>query len=191
MKLGFFGGSFNPPTVAHYSLVKQAIEEYDFDKVYFVPVNNLYSKDNLISIDDRIHMLELLCQENNKMLVSRLEKENNVAFKAIDIFRLIKKVYQGNEIVFFMGEDNFCRMPQWKDYDELKKYNYIVFQRCDNSEKKIFQKNVIYMKNNESMKISSTIIRNRLKYGEPINGLVNDNIEKYIIEKRLYLKEVI
>ena len=44
MKLGFFGGSFNPPTIAHYNLIKQALKEYNFDKVYFVPVNDYYKK---------------------------------------------------------------------------------------------------------------------------------------------------
>ena len=48
VKLGFFGGSFNPPTIAHYNLIKQALKEYNFDKVYFVPVNDYYKKEKKI-----------------------------------------------------------------------------------------------------------------------------------------------
>ena len=48
MKIGFFGGSFNPPTIAHLDLVKKAIQKYQLDKVYFVPVNNFYKKEELL-----------------------------------------------------------------------------------------------------------------------------------------------
>ena len=44
MKIGFFGGAFNPPTIAHINLVKEALKEYSFDAIYFVPVNNFYKK---------------------------------------------------------------------------------------------------------------------------------------------------
>ena len=50
MRIGFFGGAFNPPTIAHFDLAKNAIENYSFDKIYFVPVNNFYHKKELIDI---------------------------------------------------------------------------------------------------------------------------------------------
>lgn len=191
MKLGFFGGSFNPPTVAHYNLVRQAMEEYNLDSVYFVPVNNLYTKANLVSIDDRIKMLEILCKNDSNIFVSKIERDINMNFKAIDIFKIIEKKFQGNQILFLMGEDNFEKMPDWKCYDELKKYTYIVFQRNEKYDKKISCNNVFYMKNKENIKISSTIIRNKLKKGEPIKGLVTEDVEKYIIDKGLYLEEFV
>ena len=42
-KLGFFGGSFNPPTYAHINVAKMSIEKFNLDAVYFVPVGNLYN----------------------------------------------------------------------------------------------------------------------------------------------------
>ena len=47
-KLGFFGGCFNPPTVAHIELIEKAIKENNLDMVYFVPMGDLYKKENLI-----------------------------------------------------------------------------------------------------------------------------------------------
>ncbi len=43
-KLGFFGGSFNPVTIAHINLIKKAIKEFNLDKVYFIPMNDYYKK---------------------------------------------------------------------------------------------------------------------------------------------------
>lgn len=186
MKLGFFGGSFNPPTIAHYNLIKQAILEYDFDKVYFVPMNDYYKKSGLIDMEKRIGMLELLCRNDSKMEVSDIEREMNYQSTAIDAFRLISDRFSGNEIVFFMGEDNFSKMESWKDYDQLKKYNYIVFQRNEKFTLDIKQKNVIYMRNTENLNISSTIIRNRLQTNESIEDLVTGDVKDYILKNKLY-----
>ena len=72
MKIGFFGGAFNPPTIAHINLVKEALKEYSFDAIYFVPVNNFYKKQGLIDISQRIDMLNLECKNNSKMFVSEI-----------------------------------------------------------------------------------------------------------------------
>lgn len=189
MKLGFFGGSFNPPTIAHYNLIKQALIEYDFDKVYFVPMNDYYKKAGLIDMEKRVDMLKLVCKNDSKIEVSNIEQEMNYASSAIDAFRLIEKKYANNEIVFFMGEDNFSKMETWKDYDELKKYNYIVFQRNENHILNINQKNVIYMKNRENLSISSTIIRNRLKRNESIDDFVTSDVKEYILKNKLYFSK--
>lgn len=161
MKLGFFGGSFNPPTIAHYNLINQALKEYKFDIVYFVPVNDYYKKPNLVSLEKRIEMLNLLCQNNNNIQVLDIEKHINKKMDAIDIFKIIEEKYNNNEIVFFLGEDNYKKMHTWKNYNELQKYKYIVFQRDDKKELTINQKNIVYMKNSENLKISST--RNKRK----------------------------
>ncbi len=46
-KIGFFGGCFNPVTIAHINLIKKAIEECSLDEVYFVPMNDYYKKSRL------------------------------------------------------------------------------------------------------------------------------------------------
>lgn len=186
MKLGFFGGSFNPPTIAHYNLVKQALLQYNFDKVYFVPMNDYYPKPGLISIDDRIKMLEKMCEHDEKICVSTIEKEIPNHSTAIDSLMLIENRYSNDDVYFFMGEDNFSKMKTWKDYENLKKYNYIVFQRDEKCHSQINLENVIYMKNSENLKISSTIIRNRLKNNQSIDEFVTREVKNYILENKLY-----
>lgn len=187
MKLGFFGGSFNPPTIAHYNLINQAQKQYNFDKVYFVPVNDYYKKTNLISIDTRIEMLKLLCQNDKYINVLDIEKQINQKLDAIDIFKILEEKYKTDEIYFFIGEDNYKKMHTWKNYDELQKYKYIIFQRNDSKELEINQKNIIYMKNSENLKISSTRIREKLVKNEDISNLVTKEIEEYIRKNKLYI----
>ena len=77
-------------------------------------------------------------------------------------------------------------MSTWKDYEELMKFNYIVFQRNENKILDINFKNVIYMKNKENLNISSTVIRNKLQKNECIDDLVARDVKDYILRNKLY-----
>ena len=69
MKIGFFGGSFNPPSIAHLKLAKKAIKECKLDKVIFVPIGDFYDKEDLAPISDRIQMLKISCKNCNDIEV--------------------------------------------------------------------------------------------------------------------------
>lgn len=186
MKLGFFGGCFNPPTIAHYNLAKQALDVYNFDGIYFVPVNDFYSKKSLISIQKRIEMLKLMISNDTKLHVSDIELKNNKLFCASEIFELISSKYKDDDIFFCMGEDNFRKMKSWKDYDKLIQYNYIVFQRSENKPEILDNEKVIYM-NNKDIMISSSIVREKLVNCEDVNNLIFDNVKQYITDNKLYI----
>ncbi len=66
-KYAFFGGSFNPPTIAHKTLAIKAAEKLNLDKVFFVPVGDGYKKDGLIDEKHRFKMLQLICNSNEKL----------------------------------------------------------------------------------------------------------------------------
>ena len=66
MKIGFFGGCFNPPTNAHINLAKRALKECNLDKVIFVPIGNFYKKNELISGEHRYNMLKIACRRTKK-----------------------------------------------------------------------------------------------------------------------------
>ena len=57
-RLGFFGGCFNPPTIAHYELALKAIDIANLDKLYFEPMGDYYKKEELISSEYRFEMLK-------------------------------------------------------------------------------------------------------------------------------------
>ena len=77
MKIGFFGGCFNPPTIAHINLVKLAKEKCKLDKVIFVPVGDFYYKKELAKAKDRYNMLKILCKNEDSLEVSDIELREN------------------------------------------------------------------------------------------------------------------
>ena len=67
-RFGFFGGCFNPPTIAHIELIEKAIKDKNLDMVYFVPMGDLYKKENLIPAFHRVNMLKIAIKEKMEIL---------------------------------------------------------------------------------------------------------------------------
>ena len=124
-KLGFFGGCFNPPTVAHIELIEKAIKENNLDMVYFVPMGDLYKKENLILANHRVNMLKLAIKE--KMDILTISVDSKKELQAIDTFRIIQEKFNQSDNYFIMGSDNFEKIKFWKNSDELlNNYKYII-----------------------------------------------------------------
>ena len=86
-KYGFFGGSFNPPTIAHERLAEEIADKFKLDKVYFVPVGNYYEKTDLIDENKRLDMLKSI--KTDKIDVLDIELNSKKKLLAVDAFELI------------------------------------------------------------------------------------------------------
>lgn len=197
MKIGFFGGCFNPPTNAHINLVKLAIKRCKLDKAIFVPVGDSYYKKDLAKARDRYNMLEILCKNEENIEVSDIELKEKRKLFAIDAFKLIEEKYIDNDIYFIMGADNFINILKWKNFDELiTKYKYIVFDRAYINLKEYINENEILKKNKSKIQIiensdytncSSSDIRDNLKNKNVKNNeLISKEILDYIMQNNLY-----
>ena len=182
-RLGFFGGCFNPPTIAHYKLALKAADVAKLDKVYFVPMGDNYQKDGLIPAEDRFNMLKEMTKNDSKLEVSRIQMDENKDLKAIDTFRLINKKFNSSQNFFIMGSDNFEGIKNWKDSKELlESYSYIVLNRGN-----FKGDNVIIVDDSKDLeKVSSSLVRENILKQEEIKNLVTKDVEKYIKEKGLY-----
>lgn len=198
-KLGFFGGSFNPPTYAHINIAKMSIEKFNLDAVYFVPVGNLYNKPSLIDEKYRYKMLQLVC--GDKIKAENVELNRKETLDTLQAFNLIEKKYKNDEteIFYIMGADNFEKLPNWKDSKKLvEDYQYIIFKRDGSNLEQCIEKNQILKKNRQNFKfldlqqyadISSGIIRELIKKEdyEQCKEYTDAAIVQYIKENKLYL----
>ena len=107
-KIGFFGGCFNPPTNIHIELANNLVKTKKLDKVIFVPVNDSYIKNGLISAEHRLNMIKLAIKNNNNLEVDDIEIKEDKKLFAVDAFELInQKYFKKCEVYFIMGSDNF------------------------------------------------------------------------------------
>lgn len=195
--IAFFGGSFNPPSNIHLEIGRNVINNLNINKVCFVPVGNYYKKKDLIDVKYRYEMLEIMCENEKDFFVSdiTLNEKNNL--KAIDIFEMIKEKYINNDIYYIMGSDNFERILDWKNPEELvENYKIIIVKRDNIDIDKIIIENEILHNNKQNLyildlentknKIDSTQIRNKINNQDNVEEYLNQNVVKYIYDNRLY-----
>lgn len=164
-RLGFFGGCFNPPTIAHIELIEKAIKDNNLSLVYFVPMGDLYKKENLIPAKHRLNMLKKAITEKMDILTISIDSKKEL--QAIDTFKIIEKEFSQSDNYFIMGSDNFEKIKFWKNADELlNNYKYIILKRDNN--------------------ISSSIVREKIKNSEEVSQLICKDVEQYIVENKLY-----
>lgn len=186
-KIGFFGGSFNPPTIAHLKIVETALEEFGLNKLVIVPMGDKYEKSELLSFDIRYEMLKNAFKGNKKIVISDMQKNQLKKSYAIDTFKKINEKYNSTKNFFIMGLDNYTNISNWKCADELtNNYNYIVFKR-DNIEVPKISKNVCYL--DVSYNVSSTDARNKIKNNESAENILSKEVIDFINDNKLY-KEI-
>ena len=196
--IAVFGGSFNPPLNSHFSIAQQILEEYEnIEKILFVPVSINYPKSSLINNEHRYNMLKLVCDKNNKFIVSDIELTSEKQLHTIETLEILKKEYLNNDIIFIIGTDNLRDLPNWKHADKLlEQYKAFVIERdYDNMEDIIrssqflskYVNSFIKVKDNIRSNISSTFIREKLKKQKSIRYYTPDEIYYYIKENNLYV----
>lgn len=196
MKIGFFGGCFNPPTNAHINLAIKALKECKLDKVIFVPIGDFYNKKDLALGIHRYNMLKIACRGLANIEVSDLEINIKESLCATDAFRLIEQNYPKTDIYFIMGADNFIDIANWKNSDELiKKYKYIVLDRENieiekyaNKNLKMNKDNFFIIRNEGYRSCSSSEFRKNFKEEKKYDKeIIADEVLDYIIENNLFL----
>lgn len=159
-----YGGTFNPPTIAHYQIAKELLLRYPEANFSFLPANNFYEKDNIKDFHFRKEMLELLCERLGKKAM-------------INDFELHLDRYYGTYYTlkhfpnshFVIGADNLQSISTWINYPQVVIDNlFIVIPRDSIDIEKSFQENEVLEKNRSNfiiiedfkpLSISSTIYR--------------------------------
>ena len=192
MKIGIFGGSFNPPHNMHTDIANYIINQQYVDKVVFVPTGSKYAyKNNLIEEEHRLNMLQILSDKNENIMVSDYELKSEVVY-TIDTLKYFKELYPGDEIYFICGLDNFSYIDKWKNGEEiLNNYKIIVIDRAGNNLNELLDKFNEYKENiivsNMEMKdISSTYIRENIEDIAKVRDFIDKDVLRYIQENNLY-----
>ncbi len=192
-----FGGCFNPPLNSHFSLAEQLVQEYNqIEKILFVPVNRKYQKVDLIDNQHRYQMLKLVCNQNKKFEVSRIEMDCTRQMYTIETLTKLQEQYRQYEICFTMGSDNLRELENWNQPEKLtKNFKMYVFERDEDDLEDIIQASqflinnrqaFIKVKNHIRSNLSSTFARQNIRSGKSIKYLAPDEVISYIKQNKLY-----
>lgn len=197
MKIGLFGGTFDPIHIGHMILMENVINNLDLDKIYVLPNSNpphkLENKKTALNL--RLKMVNETIKDNPKLEINDYDYRDNEIHYTFETINYFKKSYPNDEFFFIMGEDSFLDIEKWKNYKEILKENLIIFKRYSNknfsliskiNQVRKYNKN-IYLIDNIALDISSTLIRKLVKENKSIRYLVNDEVINIIKEEKLYV----
>ena len=187
MKIGVYGGSFNPCHLAHKKLVEELLDRNIFDRIVIIPTGNYYNKSNLLKGEYRIQMLELTFKGNDRVIISDYEFKNNriCTYRSLDY---LANMYKGDKLYFILGSDNLKSFNTWKRYEYiLNQYNLLVIDRKNVDAKNEIEKYSKYNGELEFMDFdlgttNSSEIRRMLECENPkVKEYLDSNVYDYIL----------
>lgn len=197
--IAIYGGSFNPPTVAHENIARDILKLDEINKLVYLPVGDSYKKKSLISAEYRYDMLKIILEKLSKdglnVDINRLEIDADERLYTLQSLRKLKDEYK-NDLAFVMGTDNVKEFSSWYNPEELlKEFYFVVIEREDDDvinlikQDKLLSKyenRFIILKETSYKTVSSTYIRDNLYVDAEIDEYIDINVLEYIKENKLY-----
>lgn len=131
MKIGIYGGTFNPIHYGHLRTAEEVYERFSLDKILFVPSGKTpFDKPGLEKAGHRYKMVKSAIRGNRHFELSDIEIKARGKSYTIDTIRKLRAIYKGSELFFVLGIDAFLDMPVWKQPDKLVNHtNLIIISR--------------------------------------------------------------
>lgn len=194
MKIGIFGGTFNPPHSGHLRLAMQAKEKLGLDKLLIMPACVPPHKEaaDLASAEDRLKMCSLAFDFDPSVEISCIEIERGEKSYTVETLIELEKIYPDAVFYLIIGSDMLESFTRWYRWEEIFRRAFI----CAASREEGFcpcldcfsdeQKSKIIIMDYEPVEVSSSELREKISKGESTKGLMAQEVARYIMLKGLY-----
>jgi len=200
VRIALFGGTFDPIHSGHLRAAKAAARKFSLDRILFVPSGAPPHKtrDRLTSFHHRYAMVALACAADPRFVPSLLEAPtlDHRPRYSIDTVRAARgRLNRGDELYFLIGVDAFLDLPHWHEYRRLlSTVNFIVVSRpgfpvaeiSKAAESIPGKRKAIHLLKGVSVDVASRDIREAIRLGRRVTGLVPPLVEQYILGEGLY-----
>jgi nicotinate-nucleotide adenylyltransferase len=190
MKIGIFGGSFDPVHNAHVALARVALAELRLDELLWVPAGQPWQKQrDLTPAADREAMVRLAIAGEPRFKLSRIELERSGASFTIDTVRQLQGERPGAQWFLVIGQDQYAGFHTWHGWQEL--LGLVTLAIADRPDAKHSADPQVLAAAKATvtlpmMDVSSTDIRGRVMQGQGITDLVPEPVARYIARHHLY-----
>ena len=190
MRIGLFGGSFNPIHNAHIALASTICEQARLDEVWFMvsPQNPLKQAQDLLDENERYEMVKLALESQEKVLMAsnyefHLERPS-YTWKTL---RALKQDFPQHEFSLIIGGDNWVRFPRWAHSEEILANHHIyIYPREDSEIDEATLPENVHLIHTPKINITSTMLREMVRNGKDISAFVPEKVAKAIADNNYY-----
>lgn len=201
MRIGIFGGTFNPPHLGHKRLAETMLKAARLDKILIMPTYTPPHKkgSDLASEKDRLNMCRLLFKES-RFQVSDLEITRGGKSYTVDTIRELKKLYPDDELFLIIGSDMLLSFDRWYKFEEILENVTLCVATRENDisaedllsyakDKLKLDTEDIIISSVEAFVCSSTQVRNLIKEESDTEEILEKSVKGYIDMRKLYSDE--
>lgn len=200
MRIGLFGGTFDPPHIAHIALAENILQNGDIDEIWFlVTPQNPWKTSNQLTLDaHRLEMVKLCTEGLSGLIVSDYEYHLSKPTYSYQTLRSLRSNYPNHSFCLLVGGDNWEAFDHWREYEEILRHHKIIVYPRPGSRLVTSEGVEDFYKENPSApgfttveaplyNISSTMIRERILKHEDTSEFLPRKVQEYIEHHHLYV----
>lgn len=197
-KIGILGGSFNPIHNGHLALAECALKQLILDEIWFMPSGQTNLKKNLYMLPGphRQELILLAMKGKDNFFFSDIELKRPGITYTYETLSELRNQYPEDEWYFILGADCLFSIEKWMKPDHIMANAILVSAVRGDADKKALEKQAAYLRTKFHAQIilldfpkediSSSEIRERIRLGQSIQGLVPDNVAEYLQKNSCY-----
>ncbi|GAC1319921.1 MAG: nicotinate-nucleotide adenylyltransferase [Thermoleophilaceae bacterium] len=198
MRLGVFGGVFNPPHLGHLILAQEAFVQLRLEAVAFVPIGQATHRQ--IEQDPGAELRFTMCAQalagDERFDISRVEIDREGPSYTVDTLRELQRNSPAEDLYLLIGGDQAAALGSWHAPDEILSLARVAVAERDGWRREEISERLAGLPSGDRLEffdmprveVSSTLVRRRVRAGEPIRYLVPDAVARLIAEHRLYAR---
>src|SRR4030095_1016468 len=143
MNIGLYFGSFNPIHIGHLIIANHVLNETQIDKIWFIvsPQNPLKDSRTLLNEFDRLHLVRLAVQDDNRIKCSDIEFSLSKPSYTTNTLAFLTEKYPEHKFSIIMGSDSYQNLDKWKNIETIvSNYSIYVYKREGHEINKLFSK---------------------------------------------------
>jgi nicotinate-nucleotide adenylyltransferase len=199
VRIGILGGTFNPPHIGHLVCAQEAHRELELDQVLFIPARIPPHKpvEHEPGPEHRLELCRLAAGDDERFAVSDLELGRDGTSYTVDTLKELSSHESQPELFLIVGGDIAVGLPRWREPERVLRLATLAIAKRQGTARAAVQATLSTLQDGERSRfftmprigVSSTMIRRRVRAGQPIRYLVPDPVAGYIEHHNLYAEE--
>ena len=188
MNIGLYFGSFNPIHIGHLIIANHVLNETPINKIWFIvsPQNPFKESRTLLNEFDRLHLVRLATQDDNRIKGSDIEFSLPKPSYTSNTLAFLSEKYPEHQFSIIMGSDSYQNLDKWKNYETIiNNYPVYIYKREGHEINKTFSKEALTL-NAPIIQISASQIREHIRSAKSIRYLVPEIVREEIESRKFY-----